>query len=65
MSNLIIEWDNNGTASSDSQIIDIYSTNLIEIPLDDYDLADYAYYDALGNYLSENRLLIDASKTRY
>lgn len=54
MSHIIIDWDHS-SQNSNLQIIDIYPTNLFEIPLDEYELADYAYYDALGIYLSENK----------
>lgn len=54
MSHIMIDWDSK-FQDSDIQIIDIYPTNLIEIPLDEYDLADYAYYDALGTLISNNK----------
>lgn len=64
MSNVIIDWDNQAGPGSELVIIDIYPTNLIEIPLDEFDLADYAYYDALGSYLSENNSTSSNSRNR-
>lgn len=55
MSRLIIDWDNHSISESEYQIIDVYPTNLVEIPLDEYDLADYAYYEALNIFLNENK----------
>jgi hypothetical protein len=64
MSHIIIDWDHT-TNNSELQIIDIYPTNLIEIPLDEYELADYAYYDALGAYMTENKDNLGPSISRY
>lgn len=53
MSNIIIDWDSQCISGSELTIIDVYTTNLIEIPLDEFDLADYAYYEALNSHISE------------
>lgn len=64
MSNIIIDWDNHGISGSEITIIDVYPTNLIEIQLDDYELADYAYYEDLHTHLSDKRLSQGIIKSR-
>lgn len=56
MQNIIIDWDNRYISGSELRIIDVYPTNLIEIPLDEYELADYAYYEALNSNIHEKSL---------
>jgi hypothetical protein len=64
MSNLIVDWDSNFISNQGTQIIDIYTTNLIEIPLDEYELAEYAYYEALSNYITDNSPLTGNYRSR-
>jgi hypothetical protein len=35
-------------------VIDVLPTKLLEIPLSDRELADMAYYDALGEFLARS-----------
>jgi hypothetical protein len=64
MSHIIIDWNHFTTSNPEMEIIDIYPTNLIEIPLDEYDLADFAYYEALGKSLAETSEIISSLKSR-
>ena len=64
MSNIIIDWDTHIIQGSEMQIIDIYPTNLIEIPFDEYDLAEFAYYEGLSSCLTENGSVQNPPKNR-
>lgn len=53
MTYYIEEWDHTPN-NIDPIIIDVYPSNLLDIPINEYEFAECAYYDALGSLLADS-----------